>query len=260
MSNKMPAIFIGHGSPMLALEDNPFTPQWRRAAQQMPKPEAVLVVSAHWVSDGVTETTADAHELIYDFYGFPKALYQVRYPAKGSRQLAEQVQQQISQPAVAADNKRGLDHGTWAVLKHMYPQADIPVVQLSLDANLSMQQHIELAKQLKPLRKQGILILGSGNLIHNLRLMDRQRADEPFAYDWAVRAQEILLALVKSGDLDALANYRALGGDVQKAIPTAEHYLPLLYILALQENDDALDIFNTGFVGGSLDMTCVQVG
>ncbi|KGQ70357.1 dioxygenase [Chelonobacter oris] len=260
MNSKMPAIFIGHGSPMLAIEDNPFTPQWRQAAQRIPKPNAVLVISAHWISEQVAETAALNPELIYDFYGFPQELYQVRYPAKGEPQLAEQVKTLIGNPQITLDSEQGLDHGTWVVLSKMYPEADIPVVQLSLGAELSMQQHIELAKQLKPLRKQGILILGSGNLIHNLRLLDWQRADQLFGYDWAQTAQRTLLDLIHLGDLDTLANYHTLGAEVRKAIPTAEHYLPLLYILALRNDEEPLAIFNTDFVGGSLDMTCVKVG
>ncbi|MGR3806509.1 4,5-DOPA-extradiol-dioxygenase [Pasteurella testudinis] len=260
MNTKMPAIFIGHGSPLLAIEENPFTPKWYQAAQQMPKPKAILVISAHWISEQVAETASLNPELIYDFYGFPDTLYQVKYAAKGDPQLALQVQQLVDNPEVRLDPQQGLDHGTWAVLAKMYPEADIPIVQLSLGAELSMQQHIDLAKQLKPLREQGILILGSGNLVHNLRLMDWQRADALFGYDWAHSAQQTLLDLIRLGDLDSLANYRTLGADVQKAIPTAEHFLPLLYILALRDDDDSLNIFNTDFVGGSLDMTCVQVG
>ncbi|TNH05721.1 4,5-DOPA dioxygenase extradiol [Testudinibacter sp. TR-2022] len=260
MNNKMPAIFIGHGSPMLAIQDNPFTPKWRQAAQAMPKPKAILVISAHWISMGVAETAAANPALNYDFYGFPEALYQVQYPVQGAPALAAQVKDLVNNPNISLDMEQGLDHGTWAVLKQMYPAADIPVVQLSLGGRLTMQQHLELAKQLKPLREQGVLILGSGNLIHNLRLIDWQRSDQLFGYDWAQRAQQTLLDLIRSGDLPALADYRSLGEDVQKAIPTPEHYLPLLYILALQDPDDKLNIFNTDFVGGSLDMTCVQVG
>ncbi|TNH08854.1 4,5-DOPA dioxygenase extradiol [Testudinibacter sp. TR-2022] len=260
MNNKMPAIFIGHGSPMLAIQDNPFTPKWRQAAQAMPKPKAILVISAHWISMGVAETAAPNPELIYDFYGFPEALYQVQYPVPGAPALAAQVKDLVDNPNISLDMEQGLDHGTWAVLKQMYPAADIPVVQLSLGRRLTMQQHLELARQLKPLREQGVLILGSGNLIHNLRLIDWQRPDQLFGYDWAHSAQQTLLDLIRLGDLDSLANYRSLGEDVQKAIPTPEHYLPLLYILALQDPDDKLNIFNTDFVGGSLDMTCVQVG
>ena len=260
MNNKMPAIFIGHGSPMLAIEENPFTPKWQQAAQAMPKPKAILVISAHWVSMGVAETSAVDHQLIYDFAGFPEELYQVRYPAKGDFQLAEQVKNLITSPDIRLDDEQGLDHGSWAVLKQMYPAADIPVVQISLGGRLSMQQHLELAKQLKPLREQGVLILGSGNLIHNLRLLDWQNIDRLSGYDWAIRAQQLLLDLIRANDLESLANYRTLGDDVQKAIPTAEHYLPLLYILALRDTDDKLDIFNTDFVGSSLDMTCVKVG
>ncbi|MGR6980043.1 4,5-DOPA-extradiol-dioxygenase [Testudinibacter sp. P27/CKL/0425] len=260
MSNKMPAIFIGHGSPMLAIEDNPFTPKWRQAAEQMPTPRAILVISAHWISMGVAQTAASSYRLIYDFHGFPEELYQVRYPAKGAPQLAQQIAELVNSPNISLDSQQGLDHGSWAVLTQMYPDADIPVVQLSLGGRLSMTQHLELAKQLKPPREQGVLILGSGNLIHNLRLLDWQRADQLFGYDWAHSAQQTLLDLVRAGDLAALADYHSLSDAVQKAVPTAEHFLPLLYILALREADDPLTIFNTDFVGGSLDMSCVKVG
>lgn len=260
MNSKMPAIFIGHGSPMLAIENNPFTPKWQQAAQQMPTPRAILVISAHWITTNVTETVAAAHHLIYDFYGFPEDLYQVQYPAKGDPALAQQIAALIRRPTISLDQQQGLDHGSWTVLKQMYPQADIPVVQLSLGSRLSMQQHTELATQLKPLREQGILILGSGNLVHNLHLLDWKRVDQLFGYDWAYSAQQTLLDLIRAGNIDALTNYQCLGEDVQKAIPTTEHFLPLLYILALREPDEQIDIFNTDFIGGSLDMTCIKIG
>ena len=260
-STRMPALFIGHGSPMLAIESNPFTPRWHQAAQKIPRPRAVVCISAHWESEDSADTAAAEPGLIYDFYGFPPALYQVQYPVAGSPALAAQLAQVLDDAGLRQDGQRGLDHGTWAVLKHMYPQADVPVVQLSLNRNLSPQQHIALARGLQPLRDEGVLILGSGNLVHNLRLLDWQHMHEAdFGFDWARRAQTRLLDLIRRRDLAALADYAALGDDVRRAIPTPEHFLPLLYVLALQQDDEDAHIFNTEFVGGSLDMTCVQIG
>ena len=261
MNTRMPALFIGHGSPMLAIESNPFTPRWHQAAQNMPQPRAIVCISAHWESEDSADTAAAEPGLIYDFYGFPPALYQVQYPVAGSPALAAQLAQVLEHSDLRQDGQRGLDHGTWAVLKHMYPQADVPVVQLSLNRNLSPQQHIALARGLQPLRDEGVLILGSGNLVHNLRLLDWQHMHEAdFGFDWARRAQTRLLDLIRRRDLAALADYAALGDDVRRAIPTPEHFLPLLYVLALQQDDEDAHIFNTEFVGGSLDMTCVQIG
>ena len=261
MNTRMPALFIGHGSPMLAIENNPFTPHWHSAAQNMPTPRAIVCISAHWETDDSADTAAANPDLIYDCYGFPPALYQVRYPVAGSPELAAQLHTVLADSGLRQDVQRGLDHGTWAVLKHMYPAANVPVVQLSLNRQLSPQQHINMARQLGILRQQGILILGSGNLIHNLRLLDWQHMNTPdFAFDWARRAQTQLLDLIRRRDLAALADYPSLGADVRRAIPTPEHFLPLLYVLALQQEDEDAHIFNTQFVGGALDMTCVQIG
>ncbi len=263
---RMPALFIGHGSPMLAVQPNPYTPRWREVALAMPRPRAVLCISAHWETVDSAVTAAAEPETIHDFYGFPQALYQLHYPAPGAPDLAEQVRQirrQHGSDAVRLrlDAERGLDHGCWAVMHHMYPEADVPVLQLSLPRQFDASEQIELARQLRPLREEGVLILGSGNLVHNLRLIDWRRMEEPnFGFEWAHAAQERLLGLIRDRNLAALADYPSLGEAVRLAIPTPEHFLPLLWVLALQDEDERLRIFNTDFVGGSLDMSCVQVG
>lgn len=262
----MPALFIGHGSPMLVIEPNHFTDAWRQAALQLPRPRAILCISAHWESMDGAATTSEEPSLIYDFHGFPPALYEVQYPVAGVPELADRIdgiRQQLGQgmPQLRHDAERGLDHGCWAVLHHMYPDADVPVMQLSLPRTISAAGQIELARQLRPLRDQGVLILGSGNLIHNLRLLDWRRMHEPdFGFDWARSAQDKLLKLVHAGDLGALADHESLGDDVRLGIPTPEHFLPLLWVLAVRDEGEPLRVFNTDFVGGSLDMTCVQVG
>lgn len=260
-SVRMPMLFIGHGSPMLAIRQNPFTPKWREAVSNMPKPSAVLCISAHWQSTNICETGNLAPELLYDFYGFPEALYQVQYPVKADQTLMDQMQTLLQDIPLQADNQRGFDHGCWAVMKHLYPDADVPVIQLSLSRHLTPATHMQLARRFAQLRRQGVLILGSGNLIHNLALLDWQHMDTPdYAFTWARNAQQQLLTLIKNHDLHALANYHRLGDDVLKAINSGEHFLPLLYVLALREQDDELTIFNQQFVGGSLDMTCIKIG
>lgn len=256
----MPVVFIGHGSPMLAIEPNRFTPKWQELAQKLPKPKAIVVISAHWISEGVQETAAQQPELIYDFYGFPPELYQQTYTAIGATALAAQLEWMIAQPDIHLNEQRGLDHGAWIVLQKMYPEADIPVLQIGMSDRLSVAEHLAFARQLALLREQGVLIIGSGNLIHNLSLLDREHMDVNFAFPWAKKAQSILLERIRANDLEALANWRALGQEVTLAINSAEHYLPLLYVLVMREPEDELEIFNEEFVGGSLDMTCVKVG
>ncbi|WP_066565741.1 dioxygenase [Snodgrassella sp. CFCC 13594] len=259
---KMPVLFIGHGSPMLAIEDNPFTPKWREAAENMPKPRAVLCISAHWETLNIAETGSTDPGLVYDFYGFPPALYRVQYPVQADLALASEIQTLLHEIVpVQEDVERGFDHGSWTVMKHMYPKADVPLIQLSLCRRLTPQSHIILAKKLAQLREQGVLIIGSGNLVHNLRLLDWQHMnDADYAFDWARRAQKTLLDLVIKNDIAALADFAALGEDVAKAVNSAEHFLPLLYVLALREENEHIRIFNQQFVGGSLDMTCVEIG
>lgn len=257
----MPVLFVGHGSPMNAIEENRFSLGWRSAAQALPKPEAILCISAHWETRGTQVTAMEKPRTIHDFGGFPPELYAVEYPAPGSPRLAQQVIAALKPANTAPDQHWGLDHGCWSVLRQMYPAADIPVVQLSLDYTLEPQQHYTLAKRLLPLRQQGVLLLGSGNIVHNLRLVQLQGSDfnAPFGLKWALEASSLIKKLIDSGDHHSLANYSALGRSVALAIPTPEHYLPLLYILALQQAGETVTYFNDQAVAGSLTMTSLVI-
>jgi 4,5-DOPA dioxygenase extradiol len=251
-----PALFVGHGSPMNALEDNEFTRGWREAARRLPRPRAILCVSAHWETPGVWTCAAAQPETIHDFYGFPQALFDVRYPAPGDPALAERVAELVKTTNVRTTPEWGLDHGAWSVLRVMYPQADVPVVQLGLDTRQPGAFHVTLAQELGPLRDEGVLILGSGNVVHNLRLLNFRN---PAPADWAVRARDVLRERIAASDTAALADWRVLGPDVALGIPTAEHYLPLLYVLGTRRDGDQIHIFND-VVTSSLAMTSVQVG
>lgn len=252
----MPALFIGHGSPMNALEDNAFTRGWQDAVQRLPKPGAILCISAHWETRGVYVSATPTPETIHDFYGFPKALFEVRYPAPGAPALAQRIARMVKSAKVHADPGRGIDHGTWSVLRILYPDAAIPTLQLSLDTAQSGAFHYRVAAELAPLREEGVLILGSGNIVHNLGLF---RFHDTAPSDWAVRAAAILRTRIESGDIAALTDWRGLGADVALGIPTPEHYLPLLYTLAQRQPSEALRIFNDRAIS-ALAMTCVQIG
>jgi 4,5-DOPA dioxygenase extradiol len=258
--SRMPALFLGHGSPMNAIEDNAWRRGWASMAAALPRPRAILMVSAHWETEGVFLTHAEAPETIHDFYGFSKALFDVRYNAPGAPWLAERTRALLAEAGVhpsrlRLDAGRGLDHGAWSVLLPMYPAADIPVVQLSLDRSLTPQQHLELAKALLPLRDEGILIIGSGDIVHNLRVDFRQPGVQP----WALAFNETAKALIVSGDSDALANYEKLGPEALASINSAEHYLPLLYVLALRVPEDDVGFFNDD-VFAAISMTSVVIG
>jgi 4,5-DOPA dioxygenase extradiol len=261
----MPVLFVGHGSPMNAIEGNPFSRQWRQVGSRLPKPRAILCISAHWETWGTLVTAMPAPRTIHDFGGFPPELYAARYPAPGSPSLAEEVRQLLGPAAVGLDHEWGLDHGCWSVLRQMFPQADIPVVQLSLNATLAPQVHYTLAQALAPLRQRGVLILGSGNMVHNLRrvvlpsgsLSDFNR---PFGLDWALEARALLKSLIDQDQHAELANYPALGPSVQLAIPTPEHYLPLLYALALQDEEDKVTFFAGKVTMGSISMRSLRIG
>jgi 4,5-DOPA dioxygenase extradiol len=260
----MPVLFIGHGNPMNAIEDSEFTEGWRRAAQVMSRPRAILCISAHWETWGTLVTAMDKPRTIHDFGGFPDALYAVRYPASGSPELARETMAAVKKVSVSPDRDWGLDHGCWSVLKRMYPQADVPVVQLSLDSAKSAQEHYDLGRELAPLRRQGVLILGSGNIVHNLgRIALRGRGpgafNEPFGLDWALEASDLLKRLIEDDDHRALIDYPSLGRSVKLAVPTPEHYLPLLYALALKEDDESVVFFNDTAVAGSLTMTSLVI-
>ncbi|HEU4472621.1 MAG TPA: 4,5-DOPA dioxygenase extradiol [Flavisolibacter sp.] len=254
----MPVLFIGHGSPMNGIEGNEFSQYWSKLAIEIPVPKAILVISAHWLTKGTRITAMDFPRTIHDFGGFPQALFEVQYPAPGDPVLAETAASMLS-PGAALDHDWGLDHGTWTIVRHMYPEANIPVLQLSIDNTKSPAEHYRLAGELYALRKKGVLIFGSGNMVHNLGQLAWQRMNEPgFGYDWALRMNERFKTLISEGDHDALVHYGRLGRDAALAIPTPEHYLPLLYTLGLSRREEQLGFFNDRAVAGSLTMTSVR--
>jgi len=258
---KMPVLFIGHGSPMNAIEDNEFSKRWQQMGKEIPIPKAVVVVSAHWLTKGTLVTAMPNPKTIHDFGGFPQALFEVQYPAPGSPELATEIQKLITNPAVELDHDWGLDHGTWSVVKHMYPDADIPVLQLSIDYYKPAAYHYELAKQLLSLRKKGVLIIGSGNMVHNLRMVAWDKLNEPeYGFDWALEMNDIFKNKISNGFHKELILYEKLHKAATLAIPTPDHYYPLLYILALQTDNDKVEFFNDKAVGGSLTMTSVKIG
>jgi 4,5-DOPA dioxygenase extradiol len=260
--NKMPVVFIGHGTPMNAIEDNEFSRAWKELGKALPAPEAVLCISAHWETAGTMVTSMEQPRTIHDFGGFPEALYKVQYPAPGSAWLAEEVKNAIAGSTVAFDEEWGLDHGTWSVLKHLYPEAGVPVVQLSLDYHKTPGDHYAVGKGLQALREKGILIIGSGNMVHNLGKVVFRGKDinEPYGFDWALEANELFKMLINDGRHEELVNYKNLGPSVKLAVPTPEHFLPLLYILALKEEGEELRYFNDKPVAGALSMTSLVVG
>jgi 4,5-DOPA dioxygenase extradiol len=258
---KHPVLFIGHGSPMNGIEDNEFSRTWAKLGKEIPKPKAVLVISAHWLTNGTHVTAMENPKTIHDFGGFPQALFDVNYPAKGSPELAEAASKLITSTKVELDHDWGLDHGTWTVVRHMYPNADIPVLQLSIDYKKPAQYHYDLAKQLKALRNNGVLIIGSGNMVHNLRMIAWDKLQEPeFGFDWAIEMNTIFKDKIVNSDFQSLINYEKLGAAAKLAIPTPDHYYPLIYSIALQEKQDAINFFNDKLVGGSLNMTSVKFG
>lgn len=258
---KMPVLFIGHGSPMNAIEDNEFSQRWQQMGNEIPTPKAVVVVSAHWLTKGTLVTAMPNPKTIHDFGGFPQALFDVQYPAPGSPELATEIQKLITNPVVELDHDWGLDHGTWSVVKHMYPDADIPVLQLSIDYYKPAAYHYELAKQLLSLRKKGVLIIGSGNMVHNLRMVAWDKLNEPeFGFDWALEMNDIFKNKISNGFHKELIQYEKLNKAATLAIPSPDHYYPLLYILALQTDSDKVEFFNDKAVGGSLTMTSVKIG
>ncbi|WP_395065834.1 4,5-DOPA dioxygenase extradiol [Flavobacterium sp.] len=258
---KLPALFIGHGSPMNGIEDNEFSRTWAKFGKEIPKPKAVLVISAHWLTNGTHITAMENPKTIHDFGGFPQALFDVEYPAKGSPELAKATSELITLTNVGLDHDWGLDHGTWTVVRHMYPNADIPVLQLSIDYNKPPQYHYDLAKQLASLRKKGVLIIGSGNMVHNLRMVAWDKLQEPeYGFDWALEMNTIFKEKIGNNDFKSLIEYEKLNAAAKLAIPTPDHYYPLLYSIALQDSKDDVSFFNDKPVGGSLTMTSVKIG
>lgn len=257
----MPVLFVGHGSPMNGIEDNEFSQRWTSIAKEIPTPTAVLVISAHWFTKGTSITAMDFPKTIHDFGGFPEALYQVQYPAPGNPLLAKETASLIHSTHVELDHDWGLDHGTWTIVRHMYPDAKIPVLQLSIDYSKPASFHYELAKELFALRKKGVLIIGSGNMVHNLRMVAWDKLNGPaYGYDWALHMNQTFKDLIQHGDHQPLIHYEQLGKEAMLAIPTPEHYLPLLYTLGLQDKKDTVHFFNDQPVGGSLTMTSVKIG
>ncbi len=259
-TEKMPLLFLGHGSPMNAIEKNQFTDGFKNICNTIPKPNAILCISAHWVTRGSKVTAMETPKTIHDFGGFPKELFEVQYPAKGSPELANLIKKTISSQNIELDNKWGLDHGTWSVVKHLYPKADIPVLQLSIDGSRDMRFHFDLASKLSFLREKGILIIGSGNIVHNLGMVDFQNFHlDNYGYDWAVEARDLINKYIITEDFEPLINYQKLGKAVQYSIPTPEHYIPLLYILGLKQKNEKIQFFNDKMVAGSLSMTSLKI-
>lgn len=255
-ARRLPAVFLGHGSPMNVLEENAYTAAWRRVGARLPRPRAILAISAHWYTRGTGVTAMAAPRTIHDFGGFPQALFDIRYPAPGDPALAARVRQLLAPLDVYPDHDWGLDHGTWSVLCKAYPEADIPVLQLSLDVTQPAAFHYELGSRLAPLRDEGVLLLGSGNVVHNLRLMTRGATVPGWASEFNARVR----AAVLGADPRQLVDYPSWGPAAQLAVPTVEHFLPLLYVLGCRRPDEPVAIFADGIEAGSLGMMCVAVG
>lgn len=255
----MPAVFFGHGNPMNALQKNAWTSGWSALGAALPRPKAILSVSAHWYLPATAVTAISRPRTIHDFGGFPPALYEVQYPAPGSPEVASRVADLLAPLEVAMDRSWGLDHGTWSVLVHAYPQADVPVVQLSIDDSKPGRWHYELARKLAPLRDEGVLIMGSGNMVHNLHTYSwGKRSVEP--YDWALRFETMARQALSAAEFATLVDYESLGRDAMLAAPTPDHYLPLLYVLAQHQSGEPVTFPVEGFDGGSISMLAVRIG
>lgn len=260
-TEKFPVLFLGHGSPMNAIEENEFVDGFRNIGKTFQKPKAILVISAHWETRGTFVTAMDNPPTIHDFGGFPQALFDVQYPAPGSPELAQETKRIITKTDVLLDDKWGLDHGAWSVVKHLYPDAEVPVIQMSIDYTQPASYHYELAQELASLRHKGVLIIGSGNMVHNLRMVAWDKLNEAgFAWDWAQEAKEKMKNYILDGNHKALIDFRNQGKAFDLAIPTPEHYLPMIYSLALKDNQDDLLLFNDNSIGGSLAMTSFKIG
>ncbi|WP_228235686.1 4,5-DOPA dioxygenase extradiol [Allomuricauda sp. M10] len=259
LSEKMPVLFLGHGSPMNAIEENEFVSSFRKLGKEVAKPKVILCISAHWETRGTKVTAMQNPPTIHDFGGFPQALFDVQYPAPGSPELAQETKDMITKTEVELDHHWGLDHGAWSVIKHMYPDADVPVIQLSLDYTKDPQYHYELAQQLERLRHKGVLIVGSGNVVHNLRRVAWQKLNDTYAWDWAQEANDKMRGFILDGNHDALIQYHKQGSSFAMSIPTPEHYLPLLYTLALKDKKEEVELFNDKTVGGSISMMSLRI-
>jgi 4,5-DOPA dioxygenase extradiol len=258
-NSPMPVLFLGHGSPMNGIEHNAFSESWRVLGKQLPVPTAVLVISAHWLTKGTKITAMDFPATIHDFGGFPDELYQVQYPAPGNPELAQETASIIKSTEVLPDHDWGLDHGAWTLIRNMYPEADIPVLQLSIDFTKGANYHYQLTKELEPLRYKGVLIIGSGNMVHNLRMLSFNKINESFGFDWAIEMNENFKKYIVSKNHIPLINYEQMGAAARLAIPTPDHYYPLMYVLGLQSKDEEAFIFNDNLMAGSLTMTSALI-
>ena len=256
-SHRQPAVFAGHGSPMYAIEPNRFTAAWSHFGRALKRPDAILVISAHWVTRGVWVTAMPKPKTIHDFGGFPQALFDIEYPAPGSPALAERVQELLNVPVVMEENEWGVDHGAWSVLKYLYPNADVPIVQFSLDGSMSAREHYELAKQLRPLRDENILILASGNIVHNLRTIHWQDGAQP--YPWATQFNDFFVSEMDINHHETLIDWELFGDPAHLSIPTPEHYWPALYALALQSEGESAKVLVNGIEMSSISMLSFSV-
>jgi len=256
-----PTLFVGHGSPMNAIEQNEFSDKWKKIASDFETPKAIICISAHWLTRGTYVTAMEMPKTIHDFGGFPKALFDVEYPAPGSLDVAHWTKESIKSANVLEDNEWGLDHGTWSVLRNMYPEATIPVIQLSIDYTKPLSYHFQLAQELKALRKKGVLIIGSGNMVHNLGMVAWDKINSPgFGFDWTLEIDTVFKQKIESRDYQSLINWSSLHNQISLAIPTLDHYIPLIYSVGLSDKQDEISFFNDKAIAGSLTMTSVQFG
>ena len=258
MNKKMPVLFLSHGSPMNVILDNEYTRQLKKLGQELEKPKAILIISAHWKTKGTYLTYSDNPKQIYDFYGFPDEIYNIKYEPSGGKEYAEKIYKEVKEVGVELTNEWGLDHAAWGVLKYLYPKANIPTMELSLNAKLTEEEHYKLGKKLSKFREEGILIIGSGDIVHNLREADYDVYGKP--YEWAEAFDNYVVNAVKNYNHDTLINYKALGDISRLAVPTDEHYLPLLYVIGAQEKDDNVDVIHQSIQNSSVSMTCIKIG
>ena len=260
-TGRMPVLFVGHGSPMYVIEENEFTRTWEKLGEIIPTPKAIICISAHWETRGTHVTSMQHPPTIHDFGGFPRELYEIQYPAQGDPELAKETIETFIGSKVIADEKWGLDHGAWSVIRRMYPNAEIPVIQMSLDYTKSPKEHYDLAKELTQFRDKGVLVIGSGNMVHNLQKVSWDKPDdEEYGFDWSIEANDKFKTLILENKYNELINYKQLGTAVQMAVPTPDHYLPLLYALALKTENEEISFFNDKAVMGSLTMTSLKIG
>jgi 4,5-DOPA dioxygenase extradiol len=256
-----PTLFVGHGTPMNAIEQNEFSDKWKKIASDFETPKAIICISAHWLTRGTYVTAMDMPKTIHDFGGFPKALFDVEYPAPGSLDVAHWTKESLKSANVLEDHEWGLDHGTWSILRNMYPEATIPVIQLSIDYTKPLSYHFQLAQELKALRKKGVLIIGSGNMVHNLGMVAWDKINSPgFGFDWTLEIDTVFKQKIESRDYQSLINWSSLHNQISLAIPTLDHYIPLIYSVGLSDKQDEISFFNDKAIAGSLTMTSVQFG